>query len=75
MKRIACVFLVLLLTSVTLRAADGNRLTYLDGSDPYYVSINFPKLVSQQWVGEQSVDAVIVLAIDDMRGYQKWEQY
>src|SRR5262245_52086747 len=30
-------------------AADGNRLTYLDESDPYYVHRSFPKLVTPQW--------------------------
>ncbi len=48
--------------------AQGTRLTYLDGrSDPYYVSRTFPKLTTPQWVGESGVDAVVILAIDDMR--------
>src|SRR3954454_15789048 len=55
------------------RAADGNRLTYLDSADPYYVSRTFPRLTTPMWVGEPGVDAVIVLAIDDMRGHEKWE--
>ena len=49
------------------RAADGNRLAYLDESDPFYVSRSFPKLVTPQWVGEEGVEAVVILAIDDMR--------
>ena len=53
----------------------GNRLTYLDSSDPYYVSLDFPKLVTPQWVGEPEVHAVVVLAIDDMRGHERWEAY
>src|SRR5262252_577814 len=57
------------------RAADGNRLTYLDESDPYYVSRTFPKLITPQWVGEEGVEAVVVLAIDDMRGPDKWEKF
>lgn len=56
-------------------AADGNRLTYLDGSDPYYVGRSFPRLVTPQWIGEPGVEAAIVLAIDDMRGHERWEQY
>jgi putative membrane-bound dehydrogenase-like protein len=56
-------------------AADGNRLTYLDESDPYYVSRTFPRLTTPQWVGEDGVEAVVVLAIDDMRGHQKWETF
>jgi hypothetical protein len=56
-------------------AGDGNRLTYLDSNDPYYVSRTFPKLITPQWVGEEGVDAVIILAIDDMRGHEKWEAF
>jgi hypothetical protein len=56
-------------------AQDANRLTYLDESDPYYVHAKFPKLITPQWVGEPGVEAVITLAIDDMRGHEKWETY
>ena len=56
-------------------AADANRLTYLDSSDPYYVSRGFPRLITPQWVGEEGVDAVVILAIDDMRGHEKWETF
>src|SRR2546421_9145176 len=44
------------------RGADGNRLTYLDEADPYYVSRTFPKLVTSQWIGEEGIQAGIVLA-------------
>src|SRR5690348_4873457 len=53
----------------------GNRLTYLDESSPYYVGRDFPRLITPQWVGEEGVEAVVVLAIDDMRGHEKWETY
>lgn len=58
-------------------AADGNRLAYLDaGLDPYYPGLHSPKLTTPQWVGEEGVDAVVVLAIDDMRdNTAKYEQY
>ena len=56
-------------------AADGNRLAYLDENDPYYPSRTFPKLITPQWVGEEGVEAVVVLAIDDMRGSERWEAY
>jgi putative membrane-bound dehydrogenase-like protein len=48
---------------------DGNRLAYLGeaGADPYYVSRTFPKLTTPQWVGEAGVDAVVILAIDDLK--------
>ena len=65
----------MLLAGSVLVAADGNRLAYLDESDPYYASRSFPKLVTPQWVGEEGVEAVVVLAIDDMRGHEKWETY
>jgi putative membrane-bound dehydrogenase-like protein len=54
---------------------DGNRLTYLDGSDPYYVSGSFPKLATPQWVGEEGVEAALVLSIDDMRDPAKYEAF
>ncbi|HLJ92515.1 MAG TPA: PVC-type heme-binding CxxCH protein [Gemmataceae bacterium] len=60
---------------VAARAADGNRLAYLDESDPYYVSRTFPKLITPQWVGEDGVEAVVILAIDDMAGHEKWETF
>jgi putative membrane-bound dehydrogenase-like protein len=67
--------LVLAVTGVVARAGDGNRLAYVDENNPYYVSRTFPKLVTPQWVGEEGVEAVVVLAIDDMRGPEKWEAY
>ncbi len=57
------------------RKIDGNRLTYLDELNPYYVSHDFPKLTTPQWLGEDGVDAVVVLAIDDMRDPPKYEAY
>src|SRR4051794_22105087 len=55
---------------------DGNRLTYLDDPwNPYYVSRTFPKLTTPQWVGEPDVEAVVILAIDDMRDPKKYEAY
>ncbi|MHB1426648.1 MAG: PVC-type heme-binding CxxCH protein [Gemmataceae bacterium] len=46
-RRAFCLGLVFLLSS-TVRAGDGNRLTYLDESDPYYVSRTFPRLATPQ---------------------------
>jgi len=57
-------------------AADGNRLTQLDGfCDPYYVGRDYPKLTTPQWLGEEGVEAVVVLAIDDMRDVGRYEAY
>jgi hypothetical protein len=52
-----------------------NRLAYLDESDPFYVGLNFPKLTTPQWVGEPGVDAVIILAVDDMKETPKYETF
>jgi hypothetical protein len=52
-----------------------NRLTYLDESDPFYVGLSFPKLTTPQWVGEPGVDAVIILAVDDMKDTPKYETF
>ncbi|MEC8304717.1 MAG: polysaccharide deacetylase family protein, partial [Planctomycetota bacterium] len=58
------------------RHTAGNRLTYLDEPcDPYYVGQSFPKLITPQWVGEQGVEAVVTLAIDDMRDPAQYEAY
>ncbi len=44
----------------------GNRLAHLDDVAPYHVHRDFPKLITPQWVGEDGVEAVVVLAIDDL---------
>ena len=55
---------------------NGNRLTYLDEPcNPWYVHRDFPKLTTPMWVGEEGVEAVVILGIDDMRGHEKWESY
>lgn len=43
--------------------------------DPYYVHRGYPKLTTPMWVGEEGVEAVVILGIDDMRGHQPWEAY
>jgi hypothetical protein len=67
--------LAIALSALSVCPQDGNRLVYLDESDPYYPHRKFAKLVTPQWVGEEGVEAVVVLAIDDMRGHEKWEAY
>lgn len=78
MSQLRFIFIVALLSGALqpTYAADGNRLTYLDEfCDPYYVGRDFPKLTTPQWVGEEGVEAVVVLAIDDMRETAKYEAY
>jgi hypothetical protein len=56
-------------------SSDGNRLAYLDENDPFYPNLKFPKLVTPQWIGETGVEAVIILAIDDMRETERYEKF
>jgi putative membrane-bound dehydrogenase-like protein len=67
--------LLCLLTPLPATAADANRLSHLDTLSVYHPGRHFPRLVTPQWVGEKDVDAVVVLAIDDMRGHERWERY
>ncbi|MAG93254.1 MAG: hypothetical protein CMJ48_05840 [Planctomycetaceae bacterium] len=73
--RLCLGLLFALLPALTVSAADGNRLAYLDENNPYYPHAKFPKLTTPQWVGEEGVEAVVVFAIDDMRDTQKYEDY
>ena len=58
-----------MLFAPSLFAADGNRLTHLDEpNNPWQFDFGSPKLVTPQWIGEAGVEAVVVLAIDDMSG-------
>ena len=72
-----CFLAAVVITSLIapLHAGDGNRLTYLDGNNPFYPSRTFPKLTTPMWVGEEGVQAVVILSIDDMRGHEKWETF
>ncbi|MBX3448860.1 MAG: HEAT repeat domain-containing protein [Planctomycetaceae bacterium] len=65
----------MLLAALTAGPVDGNRLAYLDGHDIYYPHTKFPKLTTPQWVGDEGVEAVVILAIDDMRDTAKYESY
>ena len=53
----------------------GDSLAVLDESDPFYVDHTFPKLTTPQWIGDSVTDAVVVLAIDDMREPEKYEAF
>ena len=55
---------------------DGNRLVYLDEfCDPYWPGLHSPRLVTPQWVGEQGVDCVVTIGIDDMHEPEPYEAY
>ena len=53
----------------------GNRLTYLDSDDPFYPTLGLARFTTPQWVGEDGVEAVVILSIDDLRQTQKYEDY
>lgn len=64
------------LAATVLAGEAGNRLNYLNGPvDPYYVNLQSPKLITPQWVAEPGVEAVIVLAIDDLGKPDVYEQF
>ena len=74
-RALAIVAWATLATSV-LGGDAGNRLASLDGPvDPYYVGLHAPKLITPQWVGEPGVEAVIVLAVDDLGKPDVYEQF
>ena len=56
-------------------AGDGDVPVSPAECDPWYPDKDFPKLTTPQWVSEADVEAVVVLAIDDMRDTAKYEQY
>jgi putative membrane-bound dehydrogenase-like protein len=53
----------------------GNRLVHINDTSPFYPHLNLPKLITPQWVGEDGVEAVVTLGIDDMREAPKYEQF
>ncbi len=77
MSSIATLLLFSLVSGPASDAADvGNRLTYLDAAcDPYYAGLQTPRLTTPQWVGEDGVEAVIVLSCDDLKEPARHEAY
>ncbi len=51
-----------------LKLADNSK-------DVWFPDKDFPKLLTPRWVGEEGVECVVVLAIDDMREPAKYEGY
>ncbi|MDA0810821.1 MAG: FG-GAP-like repeat-containing protein [Verrucomicrobia bacterium] len=45
------------------------------GVDPYWPGLHSPKLITPQWIGEEGVEAAILLSIDDMRDPAKYESF
>ncbi len=67
MKRLRPILFVLLAASHGVLAnGAGSRFAYLAEEDPYYPDGEFPRFTTPMWVGEEGVEAVIALTIDDM---------
>src|ERR1043165_1997963 len=60
---------------ISATQTNANRLAYLDESDPFYPSLAFPRLTTPQWIGEEGVEAVVILSIDDMSGSAPYEKF
>jgi putative membrane-bound dehydrogenase-like protein len=69
----AALLVLMAFSCVVHPATNANRLVHLDSDDPFYPGLHFPKLITPQWVGEEGVDAVVILSIDDMRETPKYE--
>ncbi|MCA9059100.1 MAG: neutral/alkaline non-lysosomal ceramidase N-terminal domain-containing protein, partial [Planctomycetaceae bacterium] len=66
---------ILISSSVVAFAQTQQQLEILDQANPWYPDRDFPALRTPAWVGEKDVEAVVVLAIDDMREPAKYEAY
>ncbi len=78
MRTLAVVFSIVVAANSECCGQDAwsNRLAYLDEDcSAYHPGIDFPKLSTPQWVGEDGVDAVVVLSIDDMRDPLAYENF
>lgn len=75
-QKVPALFALVLMTAASLALADdANRLSYLDSNEVWFPNKEFPKLTCPQWVGDDGVECVVVLAIDDMREPAKYEAY
>jgi hypothetical protein len=69
------VALILMAGRVPAAVVPGDDLAYLQETDPFYVHRDFPRLTTPQWIGEDGVEAVVTLGIDDMRAVKKYEDF
>ena len=66
---IAAAAIFSLLFNLSVQSSEANRLAHLDEpNNPWQVNIKSAKLITPQWIGEEGVKGVAVLAIDDMSG-------
>ena len=71
-----CILCVTIIASAPwINAGEITQPSRLDASEIWYPHKNYPKLTTPQWVGDEGVDCVVTLAIDDMRDPAKYEAY
>src|SRR5688572_25825392 len=71
------VLVVVSLVAASISAAepDANRLSYLSSDNPFYPERGLARLTTPQWIGEEGVDAAVIISIDDLREPAKYEAY
>ncbi|MHA3772835.1 PVC-type heme-binding CxxCH protein [Verrucomicrobiota bacterium sgz303538] len=67
--------IALFATAAIAAEPDANRLTYLDSDDPFYPQLGLARLTTPQWIGEDGVEAAVIISIDDLRETKKYETY
>lgn len=51
------------------------RLAFQYAQDPFFVGQQHPAFTTPQWVGEEGVEAVVIISIDDMRTPEKYRTF
>ena len=80
MQRVSVVrslFAGLLLARVVIAAPVPDKISkpVRDASEVWFPRLDDPKLTTPRWVGDEGVECVVVLAIDDMREPAKYETF
>ncbi|HET6409975.1 MAG TPA: FG-GAP-like repeat-containing protein, partial [Chthoniobacteraceae bacterium] len=63
------------LVAVAWSDGAGNRLAHLTSDDPFYPGLGQARLTTPQWIGEEGVETVVVISIDDLKETKKYEDY
>lgn len=74
-RALILLFCSLAIFTAAVSAVEPPRSSLALEANPYYPNKDYPKLITPQWVGEEGVEAVVILAIDDMRDPEKYEAY
>lgn len=72
---VMAIWFLLSIPGIPSACAENPHAYLSEYSEPYYPGTTFPKLTTPQWVGDPGVDAVVTLAIDDMRDPALYEAY